>query len=419
MTANHGAMVLKSLGNIFKLTDNSFLGYYVGDDYTSNKQKDLGTLINDSYGSNSIVYAIIRKISQTMADVPLYVYDKKKEEVVTNGELVDILNTPAIYQGELLSTKEWLEILAIFLFSSGNVFQVKTIPVGFNSVKGFTILPSQKVTPQQTNSFLYSPSYYTFNDKTKKNKYNADEIVHTKFLNPTSYGINTGLGLSPLQAGIYSLIGSNDTHKALSVLMKNQGVRGILTNESDRNLDNSLISAIKRKINNTIRGIDKINSVHVSNTKMKYIPMGMSAGDLKLIESGVLTDRQICNIFGVDSKLFNDVASSTFNNVKEANKSFYQNVILPNISRFITVFNENITADFNKKNKTNLIVKYDISSIDALQVDKKELAIRQRTTADGINRILTANTDKKGKISALVYTFQMSEELATSIVSNE
>ena len=380
------------------------------------KKQNLKEIIDSGYGSSVIVYSIINKIVNAAKDVKLKLVDSKGD-VVESGELYDLIQEPGIYRGQTLNLTDFIEASLVYLLNSGNVYYKKLNITGFNKIQGLEVIPSQLVKPKVSNSYLSQNNGYIIYDINKEIPLTNEEVAHIKYFNPTSVGLNSNVGLSPLQAGLYALTGSLDVQKALSVLVKNQGVRGILTNESDRNLDPTLLGKIKQKINNTIRGIDKINSVHVSNTKMKYIPMGMSATDLKLLESGVLTDRQICNLFGVDSKLFNDVSSSTFNNLTEANKSLYQNTVLPNLKKITNALNSAIIKDYNNnKQKYQLVIDKD--SIPALQSDKAKESSRQRLIADGINRVLASNTDRDGKINTLIYVFGMTQEQANNIVSN-
>jgi HK97 family phage portal protein len=404
------------------LNSGRLLGF---DTVFNNKIQDNQKLIDEGYGGNVSLFAIINKIVTTASSVAsdnLIVVDEN-DELVENGYVFDLLQQPAIYRGEQLDTSEWVEVALTYLLLSGNLYQKNLDLVGFKDVLGYEIIPSGIVEPITANSYLTHCAGFKINDKQSTISLPYEEVNHLKYINPTTFGLDYSVGLSPLQAGLYSLTGSTDVQKALSVMVKNQGVRGILTNKSERNgggvrMDNDQAKTIKTAINNTIRGIDKINSVHITNADLSYLAMGMSAGDLKLIESGVLTDRQLCNMFSVDSKLFNDTSSSTFNNVSEANKSMYQNAIIPNLNKLIGGFNKDLVKELNKQHGTKHRVIIDVDNIEALQKDQKLLADKNKLNADGIANVLNSNTDADGKIEILKYTYQMTDEVATNIVGN-
>lgn len=409
----------------FSLQSNNLSGLLTGFDSgnvnhgTQNEQK----LIDTGYGQNVTVYSIINKITTTGADIPLIVWDKQKDELVEKGKIFDVLQQPAIYRGELLDTKQWIEACFVYLLSSGNLYQRKTNLVDQANYDSLEIIPSGIIEPIEPSSFLSMASGYQLNDKYKQYKIEAELMSHLKYINPTTLGLNSLEGLAPLQAGLYSLTGSTDIQKALSVLVKNQGVRGIITNESNRNgsgvnLGVEEAKAVKEKIASMIRGIDKVNQVAVTGASLKYQAMGMTANDLKLIESGVLTDRQLCNLFNIDSKLFNDPSSSTFNNLNEATKGMYNNAILPNLNKIVGKFNQDIVKPLNIRYRTNEEVRIDKSKIEALQDDQKAEAEKNKINADGFAVVLNMPISNDSKKEVLIYTYGLTEDLADKIVTD-
>lgn len=409
----------------FSLQSNDLSGLLTGFDdgnvnhSTQNEQK----LINTGYGQNVTVYSIINKITTTGADIPLIVWDKQKDELVEKGRVFDVLKQPAIYRGELLNTEQWIEACFIYLLSSGNLYQRKTNLVDKANFDSLEIIPSGIIEPIEPSSYLSMASGYQLKDKYKQYRIEAELMSHLKYINPTTLGLNSLEGLAPLQAGLYSLTGSTDIQKALSVLVKNQGVRGILTNESNRkggvvNLGREEAKAVKEKIASMIRGIDKVNQVAVTGASLKYQAMGMTANDLQLIQSGVLTDRQLCNLFNIDSKLFNDPSSSTFNNLNEATKGMYNNAILPNLNKIVGKFNQDIVKPLNIRYRTNEEVRIDKSKIEALQDDQKAEAEKNKINADGFAVVLNMPISNDSKKEVLIYTYGLTEDLADKIVTD-
>jgi HK97 family phage portal protein len=392
--------------------------------YVSHNSQNEQELINKGYGQNVTVYSIINKITTTGANIPLIVWDKVKDEEVFNGKVYESLQQPAIYRGELLSTKEWIETTLIYQLTAGNLYQRKINLVSQKYYDTLEIIPSGIIEPIAPNSYLAPNNGFKVIDKVRQFKIESEELSHLKYINPTINGLNTLKGLAPLQAGLYSLTGSTDVQKALSVLVKNQGVRGLLTNESNRNgggvnLSPDQAKEVKRQTNNMISGVDKVNSVQVTSASLKYLPMGMSAADLKLIESGVLTDRQLCNIWNVDSKLFNDPSSSTFNNLQTATKGMYNNAILPSLAKIVDDYNHTIVKGINQAENTDYEVRIDIKSIEALQSDQKAEADKDKVVLDGYNVVVNMPISDEGKVKILVDTYGISEELATTIVVPE
>ena len=384
-----------------------------------NEQK----LSNDGYGSNVTAYAIINKIMNTSLTVPFIVWDKDNDEEVFKGTLFNVLQNPAIYRGESLSTKDWKEIAMAYMLISGNLYQHKLNLTTHRFIDGYEIMPSGIIEPKVPNSFLLPNAGFKLYDKQNTKSYTSEEISHLKYINPTTIGLNTLKGLSPLQAGLYALTGSTDIQKAQSILVKNQGPRGLLTNESNRNgggvnMTQEIAKDVKKQIKSMISGVDKVGSIGVTSAELKYLEIGMSPADLKLIESVVLTDRQLCNAYNVDSVLFNDQASSTRDNKTIAEKGMYLNAILPRLNKIVDRFNQDISKGINREENTNYEVRVDIRDIEVLQKDQKVEAEKNRINALGIKDVLASSTDVKGKIEILMTIYRYDEDRAKLIVGN-
>jgi phage portal protein BeeE len=61
-------------------------------------------------------------------------------------------------------------------------------------------------------------------------------------------------------------------------------------------------------------GASKFGKAIATSANVDFIQMGMDATQLKIIESAVMKLRDLCNLYGVDSSLFNDPANKTYNN---------------------------------------------------------------------------------------------------------
>lgn len=416
---NNNALNQKGADSFMPLSVSQALGFE-----TINLSQSEQSLINKGYGSNVIVYAIIKRIAQSIANFDKILIDENNpDEIIEDGEVFNMLLNPAISQGRTLTQYEYFENIATSLLSSGNVYQLGRTSIGFGDVwQKMELLPSGFTTPVVGDSYLQGAQGYLFADKTNNKTFTIEEILHTKYVNPTTMGLSTLEGLSPLQASILTLEGSTDIQKAISVITKNQGVRGLLTNKSNRNgggvnFDPDVAKKLKNSLNNSIMGLDKYGSIHITGADLEYLSMGMSSGDLKLIESGVLTDRQLCNAFGVKSNLFNDVAASTESNVKESTKSFYTDAVIPTANKLLSDINNNWLMQHSKRDNKRYRLMLDTSNIEALQVDQKIEADKDKVVMEGINIILNMPISNEGKQKLLVDKYDFDDDTAR-IISN-
>jgi HK97 family phage portal protein len=414
---------LKSQDTFFNLTDHN-VREFIGFDSFKKQSQNEQELINNGYGSNVTAFAIIKRIADAGANLPkqLINADKPDEEPITKGEVYDILQRPGVLQGEILTQFDFFEAVITYLLATGNTYLHGQTPIGFGKEwRRLEILPSGLTMPIVDPKTYRAPiKGYQFQDKSNASlAFESQEIIHTKYVNPTQHGLNTLEGLSPLQASIFSLTGSNDIQKAISIMVKNQGARGILTNDSERIMDPDELGTLTEKLNQDTSGVKNFNRIHATTNTLSYQQIGLNANDLKIIESGVLTDRQLCNAYGVSSRLFNDPANSTFNNVKEANKAMYQNAVLPTLNKIIEDLNRFWLAQYSMRDGVNYQLQVDTSSVEALQADQKTEAEKDKIRMEGVDKVFNMPISSQAKTKLLVDEYGYTEETAALLVAPE
>jgi HK97 family phage portal protein len=384
--------------------------------------KSQQNLIDIGYGQNVTAYSIIKTIAQTGANIPLKLVSINKlgERVaVEKGELFETLKRPATMQGESLSTYDWMEMALTYLLTTGNLYQRGIKATGFGDIWfQLEFLPSGVTAPIVPNSFFATPKGYMVNDMYTDFTVPFDDVLHTRFISPTTYGLNNFLGLSPLQSAVYSLTGSTDIHKAIAVMVKNQGVRGVLTNEGERAMTPEERLLAQSIADSKLSGLSKFNKVMVSNSKMNYLQIGMSATDLKIIESGVLTDRQLANAYGFPSVLLNDPANTSYNNQQTAYKALYTRATIPVVNKVLDDLNNVWLKQWSKRDKVVYELELDTTNIEALQGDLIVDAQKDKVVSDAIVAVLSAPISQESKIQTLIYTHQIDPDVAKLIVGN-
>ena len=135
------------------------------------------------------------------------------------------------------------------------------------------------------------------------------------------------------------------------------------------------------------------------------------------MESNVVTLRSICNVFGISSSLFNDPESRRNSNRKEDEKALYTNAIIPIAERLAAKHSGYIAQ--NHYPMGDVRIRKDFSEIEALQGDQKMEAEKDKTVLEGMQIVLSMPIDQESKIKLLQETYDISEELAQSIVITE
>ena len=325
----------------------------------------IDNFVTKGYGKNPYLYSIIDKISKTAAGLDHELIDVNNE-VVRNGDVFDFIEKPNTTE----FFDDWYQKICASLLSGGNAYLKPVSIPGFFSALDCTIIPPQNV-EILTDSFNKKTGYRV-EENNRFVDYGLDEIIHIKFANI----VNTGdkkihYGLSPLQAAYMAFSGSNDLFEAKGSIFKNRGVVGFLTNESDVPVLPKEKDQLQKDFDSETSGAWRFGKIAISNKKLKYVNVGMSPNDLKMIELNVADLRVLCSIYGVDSSLFNDPQNKTYSNRTEAEKAFYTNTVLPLTTKINRVINyEIISAIFRSGDKLTVYK----NTIEALNIVNKDLS---------------------------------------------
>jgi len=399
-----------SRNHLFNLTNDNFI----------HNQSNASELIDDGFAKVSDLYAIIKKISQTGADMELQVFKVTRDneyELQRDGELFDLIMQPNSKQNQY----DFKENALVNLLTSGNIFINGSEAVGFGDVfTSLNLLPPQYIDIQLTpvENGMDATKYILSIDTLMRNL-SPEYVKHIKYFNPTDYGVQTGWGLSPIHAGYLAMKSARDLNIAESSILANKGASGLLTNKGDYPLDSEEAQEIQKAIDKKIAGANKFGKIVTTNASVEYIQMGMSPTDLQLIESGVVKLRQLCNLYGVDSSLFNDPANKTYNNRKEATKSLYTESVIPSLQKIVWGLNEFVVPAYNKKYNAEFKIAIDKSHVPHLYEETKLKAEADYKVAEGYVKILESQMTQEQKVKSLMMAYHLTEDEAENIVGED
>lgn len=355
--------------------------------------------VND-YINNSEVYAIIKRISKTVSTVPFYVYkvkDKKalnrytsmtknstttqdlaKAELIrvkaiseiADSPLNDLLEKPNPYQ----SLSEFIESVIGYKLICGNSY-VWANRLESGKVQELVVLPPQYMaiisdgTINGVEGYSFTLVGWDFLD--------AKDVIHLKYFNPYfDTNGNQLYGLSPLQAAYRTVQRSNDAKDTSVGMLQNQGPKGILYADESNNFGQEEAGKLKEDFYNQYgtktqgQILQNAGKILIAGAKLGWVNMGLSPIDLQLLESEKVTLRELCNVYGVNSALFNDPDNKTYNNMKEAKKEMLTQVVLPELVVLRDAFNRFFAVEIGN----GYYIDFDITVFPELQEDMKELS---------------------------------------------
>jgi HK97 family phage portal protein len=371
-------------------------------------------LIVEGYEGNADQYSIVSTLCEVGSGVPFIVEQKtdKGWELDEESSLNNLINTP----NETQSEKEFRYNTLNYLLNTGDIFWLKTTSA-FDIVTETNLLESNLVellndVNGDVKTLQYSRKYTTIID------YSPDEYIHNMYLNPSVEGIKSNRGLSPLQAGYAALKSGNNRAIASASMLENGGATVMLSSNTDLVMTPSERDELQKNSDKTLMGANKFGKRIVSTANVKAQNIGMSSVEMQMLEGGVMDRRSLCNIYRVDSSIFNDKEASTYNNMQGISKSIYTRAIIPNNEKIIAGYRTIIPA-YNALEGKELRIRQDLSGIDALQENQKERAEKDSIVSSTLTSVLGSAISSEQKIQTLIHGMGKTEEEAKLIVGTE
>lgn len=351
--------------NVFKLADTTtgFIGLntpFIG------KRISHEQILRDGFLSNDDVFSIVSRLSRLCANTPIKLMNG--EEVVTDTD--PIYNRFYDNWNSKYGLKESLYqyYTNLLLFGVSYIYD-KSDTIGFVSDEQW-ILPSQNVTPSSyTNRLFDEPRYYQFNDGSKTLNILPEQLIITRYYDPSLYN---NQGLSPLQSVWKTVESSNNRASAESSMLENRGISGFISPKATTGdsamigFSNPVMELVRSMFSKLSGGAKKFNKVEVIESPADFTQLGMDANDMKIIEMRLNHVRAICNSYGVPSLLFNDYQSRTHANYENAMKAMYTDAVLPNVELFKNQYEKKFLNKLNLFTGQKYWLKIALEEIESL-----------------------------------------------------
>ena len=216
--------------------------------------------------------------------------------------------------------------------------------------------------------------YYWLGDPSKTIP--SEQVIHSKYPNylPNSMG---GLyGLSPLKAGSRLITRSNESMITSVAAYQNQGAAGILARHpqsKDKPLTVQQARQVEQKYYENYGGSRKARRIMATGAMLEWIQLGLSPVDLGILDAEKMDLRKICNLYHVQSQLFNDPDNKAYNNMKEARTAAYTNATIPEMRAIRDEFNRGWVANWSKRDGKQYWLDMDLQAVPELQMDYKTM----------------------------------------------
>lgn len=285
---------------------------------------DSGAFVNaESAMRVAAVYACVRVLSETTAQVPLIVYKRTAQgrERATEHWLYRLLHeAPNAWQTPF----EWKEMMQAHVALSGMAYAIKTLVR--NEVRELLPVVPTRVTPQQdplTKRIWFDVS---MPDGT------ILPVPYERMFYIPGLAFNGFVGLSPIayQREVIGIAMQLRKHEA-RIFKNGAQFSGILRHPqllSDEAYDR-LISSFDEKYS----GVDNWEKTVLLEEGTEYVKSGMSSRDAQFIESMKYNRTEIASIYRVAPHLIGDLERATFSNIEQQSLEHVQFTMAPWFTR--------------------------------------------------------------------------------------
>ncbi|MES9985632.1 MAG: phage portal protein [Candidatus Thiodiazotropha sp. 6PLUC6] len=279
---------------------------------------------------SSAVYACIRILSETLAQLPLVIRRRTADgsELARSHPMYAIIGaTPNPW----MTSFTWRNTSQGHCVSWGNGYSY-IIRNQKGEPRAILPLLPDRTYPQVTDNRL---SYWTqVGDQTVEAA--PQDVIHIQAL-----GHDGLVGMSPI-ALQREAIGLNQAAQSFGAKLFANGslLSGVLTHpgrlrrKADKPDDPSPVERLRRQWRELYSGLENAGQVAVLEEGMNFQSIGIPPEDAQFLQTRKFQVADICRIFNVPAHLVNDLDRATFNNISELSISFLRYTMTPWIVRW-------------------------------------------------------------------------------------
>ena len=344
--------------------------------------RNLQNLAEEGFRKNVIANRCVMAIATAGASVPWLLYDDAGHELERHP-LLDLLRHPNPMQDGV----SFMESVYAYLEIAGNAYIEAVTPNGDEAdapIELYVLRPDRMRVIPGSNGL---PMGYQYTVNNQVTSWPADpvsgcsRILHLKRFHP----LDDWYGLAPMEAALVSI----DQHNAAGAwnqALLSQGARpsGALVyapKDGPATLSDEQMNRLREELAQLYQGSRNAGRPMVLEGGLDWREMSLSPKDMDWLAGRDAAARDIALAFGVPSQLVGIAGSQTYANMAEARLAFYEETVLPVVTRVVAGIDHWLTPKF----ADNLQLDFNTDAISALAARREALWTRART-ADFLTR---------------------------------
>jgi HK97 family phage portal protein len=344
-------------------------------------------LASEGYRSNEVVYACVREIASTAAEVALRVVDNNNEPL-PDHPLQQLLDHPNPEH----SPFELIEALLTDLLVYGNAFLLKErdplarsaprapdtgatahpgspFAAGRSELTNDTVSALWKLRPDRIRIVPGSRRLvrtYIHRVGERETQLAPRDVIHFRLPDPT----NDLWGLSPIQVAARQIDTDNEASKFVDAFFRNAAVPfGIIKLKRTLRGGEPEARRIGQRWTDRFRGLLGRFQIGVLDADAEFQRIGLTQEEMAFPELRAQTEARICAAFRVPPVLVGvkvGLDRSTFSNMAEARRFFWENTMLSLYRRVESKYAASLTPEFSGPGES-VRVRFDFSAVAALK----------------------------------------------------
>lgn len=390
-----------------KVNENAFnraFFQYIGGQGATYDHKQ-STYLNEGYGYNPDVFAIINQQVNKLISVPFDVHkikDKSKHrelrqlEYATKGHMSvnqlvrsSVLKKQAFDDGLLEFPLEqpnpnqnWTDIWSLYVVFkqiTGNCFMYVRSPedgVNAGQPSQLYVLPSHlmKIVLKEDADLIVDENvidYYMLIHGNQQITFDVKDIMHIKDPNPFFDFSGSHLyGLSRIRALLRNIESSNVALDNNIKTLKNSGVFGFISGK-DKVLSADQAQQIKEQMQEMDRNSGRLSKIAGLSIPIEFTKLSLTTDELKPFDYLSHDQKTIANVLVWDVLLLNNKDSSSYNNLKTAQRNVVINAIVPMLMQLSDAFNKDFIPRF--KGYEDAEIRWDYTELPEMQENVKDM----------------------------------------------
>jgi HK97 family phage portal protein len=294
------------------------------------------TVTPESAMQLATVYACVRVLSESLANMPLLLYQRVGDRKIraSGNPLFELLRSrPNNWQ----TAQEFWEMCVGHVCLRGN-FYAHILPGTRGAVD--QLIPMH---PDRMQKVELLPNYtlrYTYlNDRGQPEVYLQDELFHVRGLSSDGF-----VGMSAISAAKNAIGLAISTENHGSTLFKN-GARPGVVFERTANITQDAADKFKMSWDSMHAGSENAHRTAVLPLGLKPVELGLNNDDAQFLDTRKYQRSEICGVFRVPPHKIADLDRATFSNIEEQNIAFVQETLMPWARRIEQAVNRDLVTE--------------------------------------------------------------------------